>query len=132
MSQLVLLTLVLAWAALVLGGARGATAGSRHDDCRYTPEIAEALRQAHPEADVDHGADEHTHHVFQKCVRSDLVYEHVPAADFERAVSRPGAHEDVAFRALQAELQPVTPRSFRQPAFPEAIPVAACQIFLPG
>ena len=46
--------LVLAgWIALALGGARTAAAGGVHTVCKYTPQFAEALRQAHPEADRD-------------------------------------------------------------------------------
>ncbi len=41
------------WIALALGGARTAAAGSTHTVCKYTPQFAEALRQAHPEADLD-------------------------------------------------------------------------------
>jgi beta-lactamase regulating signal transducer with metallopeptidase domain len=42
-----------AWAALALGGARTAAARGNHVACKYTPQLAEALRQAHPEADRD-------------------------------------------------------------------------------
>lgn len=42
-----------AWAAVALGGARTAEARGEHGACRYTPQLAEALRQAHPEADLD-------------------------------------------------------------------------------
>ena len=41
------------WIALALGGARTAAAGGTHTVCKYTPQFAEALRQAHPEADLD-------------------------------------------------------------------------------
>lgn len=41
------------WAVLVLGGARSASAQPKREVCIYTPEIAEALRQAYPEADTD-------------------------------------------------------------------------------
>lgn len=44
---------LLAWAVLVLGGARSAHAEVTREVCIYTPEIAAALRQAYPEADVD-------------------------------------------------------------------------------
>jgi len=44
---------VLAWAAIALGGARSAAARGEPEVCIYTPEMAEALRQAHPEADLD-------------------------------------------------------------------------------
>lgn len=44
---------LLAWAVLVLGGARSAHAQPAREVCIYTPEIAEALRQAYPEADAD-------------------------------------------------------------------------------
>jgi len=40
------------WIALALGGARTAAAGG-HTVCKYTPQFAEALRLAHPEADRD-------------------------------------------------------------------------------
>ena len=43
---------LLAWIALALGGARTAAARGDHV-CKYTPELAEALRQVHPEADLD-------------------------------------------------------------------------------
>jgi hypothetical protein len=44
---------LLAWIAVVLGGARSAAARGDHAICRYTPQLAEALRLAHPEADRD-------------------------------------------------------------------------------
>lgn len=44
---------VLGWAALSLGGARTAAARGEPNVCLYTPQLAEALRQAHPEADLD-------------------------------------------------------------------------------
>lgn len=44
---------LLAWIALALGGARTATARGQATVCRFTPQIAEAMYQAHPEADVD-------------------------------------------------------------------------------
>jgi beta-lactamase regulating signal transducer with metallopeptidase domain len=44
---------IAAWAALALGGARTAAARGNHVACKYTPQLAEALRQAHPEADLD-------------------------------------------------------------------------------
>ncbi|HEY6178011.1 MAG TPA: hypothetical protein VIX73_26330, partial [Kofleriaceae bacterium] len=43
---------LIAWIAIALGGARTAAARGDHV-CKYTPELAEALRQAHPEADLD-------------------------------------------------------------------------------
>jgi beta-lactamase regulating signal transducer with metallopeptidase domain len=42
-----------AWIAVALGGARTAAARGEHVVCKYTPQLAEALRQAHPEADRD-------------------------------------------------------------------------------
>jgi beta-lactamase regulating signal transducer with metallopeptidase domain len=44
---------LLAWVALALGGARTATARGQATVCRFTPQIAEAMYQAYPEADVD-------------------------------------------------------------------------------
>jgi beta-lactamase regulating signal transducer with metallopeptidase domain len=44
---------LLAWGAVALGGARSAAARGEHVSCKYTPQLAEALRQAHPEADRD-------------------------------------------------------------------------------
>jgi beta-lactamase regulating signal transducer with metallopeptidase domain len=44
---------LLAWGAVALGGARTAAARGEHVACKYTPQLAEALRQAHPEADRD-------------------------------------------------------------------------------
>lgn len=44
---------LLAWIALALGGARTATARTAANVCIYTPEVAEALRLAHPDADID-------------------------------------------------------------------------------
>jgi beta-lactamase regulating signal transducer with metallopeptidase domain len=41
------------WILIALGGARSAAARGEHDTCRYTSSLAEALRQAHPEADLD-------------------------------------------------------------------------------
>jgi len=43
---------LLAWGAIALGGARSAHA-RRVETCVYSPELAAALRQAHPEADTD-------------------------------------------------------------------------------
>jgi beta-lactamase regulating signal transducer with metallopeptidase domain len=42
-----------AWIALALGGARASEAAEPRIVCVYTLQIAEALRAAHPEADVD-------------------------------------------------------------------------------
>lgn len=42
-----------AWIAIALGGARTAAARGDHTICRYTPALAEAVRHAHPEADLD-------------------------------------------------------------------------------
>lgn len=42
-----------AWIAVALGGARAASAESAGPACIYTPDIAEALRQAYPDADLD-------------------------------------------------------------------------------
>jgi beta-lactamase regulating signal transducer with metallopeptidase domain len=44
---------LLAWIAVALGGARAASARGDRTTCLYTPAFAEALRQAHPEADRD-------------------------------------------------------------------------------
>ncbi len=44
---------VVAWTVLALGGARSAAARGERNVCRFTPQLAEALRQAHPEADLD-------------------------------------------------------------------------------
>jgi len=44
---------LVAWIAVVLGGARTASAHASRPICKYTPALAEALRQAHPEADLD-------------------------------------------------------------------------------
>ena len=44
---------IAAWALLALGGARSAAARGEKNVCVYTPQLAEALRQAHPEADLD-------------------------------------------------------------------------------
>jgi hypothetical protein len=43
---------LVVWIAVGLGGARSASAHERVV-CKYTPQLAEALRQAHPEADLD-------------------------------------------------------------------------------
>lgn len=52
---------ILAWALLALGGARSQAVAAKREVCIYTPEIAEALRQAYPEADSDHdGVLSHT------------------------------------------------------------------------
>ncbi len=45
--------LIAVWAVLALGGARSAAARGDNDVCVYTPQLAEALFQAHPEADLD-------------------------------------------------------------------------------
>jgi hypothetical protein len=44
---------LVAWIAVALGGSRAASARGDHTTCVYTPAFAEALRQAHPEADRD-------------------------------------------------------------------------------
>ncbi|HEX2688103.1 MAG TPA: M56 family metallopeptidase [Kofleriaceae bacterium] len=44
---------LIGWIGLALGGARTAAARGEHMACKYTPQLAEALRQAHPEADRD-------------------------------------------------------------------------------
>jgi beta-lactamase regulating signal transducer with metallopeptidase domain len=44
---------VAAWAVMALGGARSAAARGDKEVCVFTPQLAEALRQAHPEADLD-------------------------------------------------------------------------------
>jgi beta-lactamase regulating signal transducer with metallopeptidase domain len=44
---------LVVWIALALGGARTAAARGERSACRYTVALAEALRQAHPEADRD-------------------------------------------------------------------------------
>jgi beta-lactamase regulating signal transducer with metallopeptidase domain len=44
---------LLAWVGVALGGARSASARGHENVCVYTPEIAEALRQAYPDADLD-------------------------------------------------------------------------------
>ena len=44
---------LLGWTVVALGGARTAAARGEVEVCEYTPEIAETLRQAHPEADLD-------------------------------------------------------------------------------
>jgi beta-lactamase regulating signal transducer with metallopeptidase domain len=41
------------WVAIALGGARTAAARGEHVACKYTPQLAEQLRLAHPEADLD-------------------------------------------------------------------------------
>ena len=46
-------TALLGCTLLALGGARSAAARGEVEVCQYTPQIAEALRQAHPEADLD-------------------------------------------------------------------------------
>jgi beta-lactamase regulating signal transducer with metallopeptidase domain len=44
---------LVAWIAVALGGARSAAARGARPVCKYTPQLAEALRLAHPEADLD-------------------------------------------------------------------------------
>jgi hypothetical protein len=44
---------LIAWIALALGGARTAAARGHAPACVYTAALAAALRQAHPEADLD-------------------------------------------------------------------------------
>ncbi|MDB4963427.1 MAG: peptidase BlaR1 [Myxococcales bacterium] len=44
---------LLGWAVLALGGARSAAARGEPEVCHYTYTLAETLRQAHPEADLD-------------------------------------------------------------------------------
>ena len=61
---------LIAWIAVALGGAR-AEANNKPTACVYTPELAEALRLAHPEADVD----------------GDGVLSHDEACDFQAEMS---------------------------------------------
>ena len=44
---------LVAWFVVALGGARTASARGHEPVCRYTPEMADALYAAYPEADVD-------------------------------------------------------------------------------
>ncbi len=44
---------LVAWGILALGGARSASAHGDRPSCRYTPELAQSLLAAHPEADLD-------------------------------------------------------------------------------
>ncbi|HEY4241253.1 MAG TPA: M56 family metallopeptidase [Kofleriaceae bacterium] len=44
---------LLAWIGVALGGARSAHAAKSGAVCRYSPQLAEALFAAHPEADLD-------------------------------------------------------------------------------
>jgi len=44
---------LLGWIGVALGGARSAGAQNHENVCVYTPELAESLRQAYPDADVD-------------------------------------------------------------------------------
>ncbi len=44
---------LLGWTLVALGGARSAAARGETEVCEYTPQLAESLRQAHPEADLD-------------------------------------------------------------------------------
>jgi len=44
---------LLGWTIVALGGARTAAARGETEVCEYTPQLAESLRQAHPEADLD-------------------------------------------------------------------------------
>ncbi|MDB4953085.1 MAG: peptidase BlaR1, partial [Myxococcales bacterium] len=41
------------WIVVALGGARTASARGEHQVCKFTPQLAEALFLAHPEADLD-------------------------------------------------------------------------------
>jgi len=64
---------LIAWIAVALGGARTSEArGVKPGVCIYTPELAEALRLAHPEADLD----------------GDGVLSHDEACDFQAEVAR--------------------------------------------
>jgi beta-lactamase regulating signal transducer with metallopeptidase domain len=44
---------LVAWFVVALGGARTATARGHEPVCRYTPEMADALYAAYPQADLD-------------------------------------------------------------------------------
>ncbi len=44
---------IACWGVLALGGARTAAARGDKNVCMFTPQLAEVLRQAHPEADLD-------------------------------------------------------------------------------
>ncbi|MBA3393698.1 MAG: hypothetical protein H0T89_13700, partial [Deltaproteobacteria bacterium] len=44
---------LVAWALVALGGARTAVAEGKPPICVYTPALAEAIRQAYPDADAD-------------------------------------------------------------------------------
>ncbi len=65
---------LLAFAAMALGGARSAEACGA-ETCVYTPQLAESLRQAHPEADVD----------------NDGVLSHDEACEFQAELRRTAA-----------------------------------------
>ena len=58
---------LLVWALIALGGARSAAARGEHVTCVYTPQLAENLLLAHPEADLD----------------GDGVLTHAEACDFQ-------------------------------------------------
>lgn len=44
---------LIAWVALALGGARRASAHAHEEACHYTPELAHALIDVYPQADLD-------------------------------------------------------------------------------
>jgi hypothetical protein len=44
---------VAVWIVIALGGARTAAARGEHPVCKFSPQLAMALYQAHPEADLD-------------------------------------------------------------------------------
>jgi beta-lactamase regulating signal transducer with metallopeptidase domain len=107
---------LLGWIALALGGARSAHArGERGPYCVYTPELAEALRLAHPEADLD----------------GDGVLSRAEACDFQAVVKRrvvesePVSKLDDATAELLAE--PLCCNCDAAEGTSSAAPLASCQ-----
>ena len=106
---------LVGWVALALGGARASAAQDPRVVCVYTLEIAEAIRLAHPQADLD----------------GDGVLSHDEACEFqaeaalhatERAVP-PGARQATPYsRALRAAIDPATAEILAEPLCCNCVP----------
>jgi len=82
---------LIVWAALALGGARTASARPAPETCRYTPQLAESLYLAFPEADLDGDGvlsrDEACE--FQAEARQVSTMDETAAAEYDRLLAEP-------------------------------------------
>jgi hypothetical protein len=102
---------LVVWVAISLGGARDAEA-RRVETCVYTPALAEALRQAHPEADVD----------------NDGVLSHDEACEFQASLRRTVATHQRDGEAAVSTLDEASAELLAEPlccSSPETVPPPA-------